>query len=92
MQRSSAESLSEVFMILTNKNLVCHLFSFVDMRSFLSMYGKKMKYRSAVIQMEAHEVWLLSTAIDPRLSTLSVTWSLIVFSWQHCFDHRCVED
>lgn len=43
MQRSSAESLSEVFMILKNKNLVCHLFSVVDTRGFLSVYGKKLK-------------------------------------------------
>lgn len=53
---------------------------------------RKWKYSSAVIQMEALEVQLLSTAIDPHLSTPSVTWSLIVFSWQCCFDHRCVEN
>lgn len=42
--------------------------------------------------MEALEVRLLSMAIDAHLSTLSVTWNLIVFSQQHCFDHRCVEN
>lgn len=43
MQRSSAESLSEVFTILKNKNLVCHLILIVDNRGFLSVYGEKMK-------------------------------------------------
>lgn len=92
MVQRSPESLSEVFMILKNKNLMRHLFSVVDTGGFLSAcVVRKWKYKSAVTQMEALEVQLLSTAVDPHLSSPSVTWSLIVFSWQRCFDHRCVE-
>lgn len=92
MVQRSPQSLSEVFMILTNKNLVRHLFSVGDTGGFLSAcVVRKWKYKSAVIQMDALEVGLLSTALDPHLSSPSVTRSLIVFSWQHCFGHRCVE-
>lgn len=42
--------------------------------------------------MEALEVQLLSVVVDPFLSTPSIIRNLIVFSWQHCFDHRYVED
>lgn len=59
---------------------------------FLSVCGKKMQIQ---INSDSGERIWGSKAVHGSWSSpqyTSVTWSLIVFSWQDCFGHRCVED
>lgn len=53
---------------------------------------RKCVYRSAVIQVKEFEVQRLSMALDPHLSTPSLTGSSVIFFDSPVFDHGCVED